>query len=131
MPEDATSYLWSELSLLQPCADVQQPLMPLRDIAEAEQCGDYVISVSWDMFRFYMRCFSGDLPGVRQTVSRSRAVLFQHVRIGQVAFRASDFARLGHRDGQSTGEVLAYLVAEENVLLRRMAWRLAELVPIH
>ena len=100
-------------------------------MAQTEQCGDYVISVSWEMLCFYMRCFSGDLRGVRQIVRTSPAVLFQHVRIGQVAFRASDFARLGHRAGQPTSDVLAYLVAEENGLLRRMAWRLAKLVPTY
>ena len=121
MSGDATCYLWSELSL--------QPLMPGPNMAQTEQCGDYVISVSWEMLCFYMRCFSGDLRGVRQIVRTSPAVLFQHVRIGQVAFRASDFARLGHRAGQSTEDVVDYLVAEENALLRRTAWRLAELLP--
>ena len=128
---DATWYLWPEHSPQPICPEAQQPLIPRWNIADVEQRGGYVISVSWDMLCFYMRCFSGDLRGVRQTVSVSRAVLFQHVRIGQVAFRASDFARLGHRAGQPTSDVLEYLVAEENGLLRRMAWRLAELVPMY
>ena len=130
MSEDATSYLWTELSLQQQTrADVQQPLMPWRRIAEADQCGGEAICVSWDAMCFYMRCFSGDLLGVRQTVSVRRGLLFQHLRIGHVALRASDFARLGQRAGRPTEDVLEYLVAEENALLRRMAWRLAELVP--
>ena len=131
MPEDATSYLWSELSLQQTCADVQQPLMPWRRIAEADRCGGEAICVSWDALCLYMCCYSGDLPGVRQTVSVRRGLLFQHLRIGEVALRASDFARLGQRAGKPTEEVLEYLVAEEKAVLRRMAWRLDELVPTY
>ena len=73
------------------------------------------------MLYFCWSCYVGDLEGVKQMVMESRTVKFQHLNMGSVALRASDFAQLGLLDGMDCQCVVEFLEAEENTILSRLA----------
>lgn len=74
-----------------------------------------------EMLNFCLSCYLGDLDGVMRKVMESRFLAFQHLNMGSLALRGSDFALLGLRDGQDCQRVVDFLEAQETMILRSMA----------